>query len=544
MLVNDFDDERTLEEEEAMESSEDVQNELDELQKEGDMPIEELLSMYGYGDGNQADNTQSSSSEEILSNQDLTLDKDEIARDLLQLEDQNSKEMSVHDLLDSVDTSVSTSRLLRSAVSHHQSESESESNNEDYVPEEDDDWKKMRLATIQVGSDYQAVIPEGLSKYDGAPAYENDDKLLWDPLKVIDVEAEEYLCKSQQPLTNCTQGVHSIPTGSHVRDDEQALYLLLQCGHNIEEALRRRRMQAVPPADTMSLWSEEECRSFENGLRTYGKDFHLIQQNKVRTRSVGELVQFYYLWKKTERHDVFANKTRLEKKKYALHPGTTDYMDRFLDEQENPSPHRDRSSSPNIHSLISGDHKRQHHNRTPPACTSSSEDLHPFQSQLLLDDHLPQKLVDATSTTSEIPGSAVSLLLSTTSVEELTAAATSFVSSQSPVVKNQIEDLTKNLPPAFDCQGLESLAKLAPRDVNSHEVGLVNFASVGETSDRTVCAINNNNNNNNNGIELNHHQNSSLKNYDISHVSSVNSNANNLGNLPQDGVIPSANSAV
>ena len=73
----------------------------------------------------------------------------------------------------------------------------------------------------------------------------------------------------------------------------------------------------------MSLWSEEECRNFETGLRLYGKDFYLIQQNKVRTRSVGELVQFYYLWKKTERHDAFANKTRLEKKKYALHPGVT-----------------------------------------------------------------------------------------------------------------------------------------------------------------------------------------------------------------------------
>ena len=35
-------------------------------------------------------------------------------------------------------------------------------------------------------------------------------------------------------------------------------------------------------SDPMSLWSEEECRNFENGLRTYGKDFHLIQLNKVR----------------------------------------------------------------------------------------------------------------------------------------------------------------------------------------------------------------------------------------------------------------------
>lgn len=55
-------------------------------------------------------------------------------------------------------------------------------------------------------------------------------------------------------------------------------------------------------------------------------------------------MQFYYLWKKSERHDVFANKTRLEKKKYTLHPGLTDFMDRFLEDQDG----RDRSSSPNV----------------------------------------------------------------------------------------------------------------------------------------------------------------------------------------------------
>lgn len=59
---------------------------------------------------------------------------------------------------------------------------------------------------------------------------------------------------------------------------------------------------------------------------------------------MGELVQFYYLWKKSERHDIFANKTRLEKKKYTLHPGFTDFMDRFLEDQDG----RDRSSSPNV----------------------------------------------------------------------------------------------------------------------------------------------------------------------------------------------------
>jgi len=88
------------------------------------------------------------------------------------------------------------------------------------------------------------------------------------------------------------------------------------------------------PNGNEAKWSEEECRNFESGVRSFGKDFLQIQQNKVQSRTVGELVQFYYLWKKTERHDVFANKCRLEKKKYSLHPGFTDFMDRFLEDQE------------------------------------------------------------------------------------------------------------------------------------------------------------------------------------------------------------------
>lgn len=62
------------------------------------------------------------------------------------------------------------------------------------------------------------------------------------------------------------------------------------------------------------------------------------------------------MWKKTERHDVFANKARLEKKKYNLHPGLTDYMDRFLEEQESTGNggigQRDRSLSPNVNSHL------------------------------------------------------------------------------------------------------------------------------------------------------------------------------------------------
>ena len=78
------------------------------------MPLSDLLSMYGYNAVNNSaeqQDTRSSSEEEILSNQDLTLDKDEIARDLLKnSDDDDDKETDVHDLINSVSQ---TARLLR-----------------------------------------------------------------------------------------------------------------------------------------------------------------------------------------------------------------------------------------------------------------------------------------------------------------------------------------------------------------------------------------------------------------------------------------------
>ncbi|CAG4949327.1 unnamed protein product [Colias eurytheme] len=304
MMVNDFDDERTLDEEEALAAGEhqDPKAELNSLQREGDMPLEELLALYGYN---------------------KNMDKSIPEQPPEVVPEENEKpESALQQLYTETTASPEATRCLRSG-SRPPSEEEDDY---DYSPDEDD-WKK----TIMVGSDYQAGIPEGLCSYDDALPYENEDKLLWNPNIIEEKVIEDYMRKIC--AMNCGTGVDAVPRGKQLRDDEEALFLLQQCGHNVDEALRRRRISSQTPAHA-NVWSEEECRNFENGIKIHGKDFHLIRQQKVRTRSVGELVQFYYIWKKTERHDIFANKTRLEKKKYTLHPGHTDYMDRFLEEQE------------------------------------------------------------------------------------------------------------------------------------------------------------------------------------------------------------------
>merc|ERR1712066_1197261 len=47
MMMNDFDDEQTMEEEEANSDQDNEEDELAAFEQEQDMPIEELLKMYG-----------------------------------------------------------------------------------------------------------------------------------------------------------------------------------------------------------------------------------------------------------------------------------------------------------------------------------------------------------------------------------------------------------------------------------------------------------------------------------------------------------------
>lgn len=60
---------------------------------------------------------------------------------------------------------------------------------------------------------------------------------------------------------------------------------------------------------------------------------------------------------------MFANKSRLEKKKYNLNPCVTDFMDKYLEEYDNNGgTNRDRSASPNVNnsnSLLLADSKHR-----------------------------------------------------------------------------------------------------------------------------------------------------------------------------------------
>ncbi|KAL1493007.1 hypothetical protein ABEB36_011153 [Hypothenemus hampei] len=329
MLVNDFDDERTLEEEEALAAGEasDPSAELSNLEKEGNMPLDELLALYGYNTKEKDSSSESDEAEE----DSHVMEQDPICE--LLVEKPKSPTPPRHSKLSLLyESNMEDSEDTRNLTSVSRLTDDEDEDGDSNI--EDDDYQKFEggLHNIMVGNDYQAQVPDGLTNYEQFPANDNEDKLLWNPDEIFSQDVEDFLIKTRELFKP------PIPEGNVLRDDEEALYILKECDYKVEEALQQliekgsSSLKVTKRNDTK--WSEEECRNFESGVRSFGKDFLQIQQNKVQTKTVGELVQFYYLWKKTERHDVFANKCRLEKKKYSFHPGFTDFMDRFLDDQD------------------------------------------------------------------------------------------------------------------------------------------------------------------------------------------------------------------
>ncbi|XP_056592873.1 mesoderm induction early response protein 3a [Triplophysa dalaica] len=326
MLVHDYDDEQTLEEEEMRES--DGSSEIADLEKEGNMPLEELLALYRYEamDNALGGSSADSSSVELTDDlPDMTLDKEEIAKDLLSGDDEETQS-SADDLTPSVTSHETNDFFPRTLRSNAVYDGDKESEGEDEGLNPEDSRKE-----IMVGSNYQAEIP-ALSCYnDEDKVYEEEDQLLWRPDKLSESKMKSFLRDAAVGVDGKMQANADCFL---VKDNEQALYELMKCNYNVQEALEHHRSNEKSTKGEMLPWSEEECRNFEHALLLYEKNFHLIQKHKVNTRTVAECVAFYYMWKKSERFDFFVQQNRFGKKKFSSYPGITDLMDRLVDEAE------------------------------------------------------------------------------------------------------------------------------------------------------------------------------------------------------------------
>ncbi|XP_018583535.1 mesoderm induction early response protein 2 isoform X2 [Scleropages formosus] len=323
---------------------------LEELEKRlgakqsGEMPLEELLALYGYEVSDAALEHDREPNELAATLPDMTLDKDQIAKDLLSGEEEEETQSSADDLTPSVTSHASdlfrrhlrvkcssvdvpcrrgavSTRSCSSAHSLVDKDKDSSASSSDADSDDSSIHSADGRKDIMVGPQYQAIIPPLNTHSYQERAYENEDQLLWAPGVLSGETVEDFLLQAQKQ--GGQEGSADTPTsGDIIKDNEQALYELVKCSFNAEEALRRLRFNVKVFNEELCAWSEEECRNFEHGYRVHGKNFHLIQANKVRTRSVGECVEYYYMWKKSDRHDFFTQQTtKLGRKKYSLQSG-------------------------------------------------------------------------------------------------------------------------------------------------------------------------------------------------------------------------------
>jgi hypothetical protein len=190
MLVNDFDEEQTLEEEEALAAKDghDPGAELSDLQRESEMPIEELMKLYGCAPPMVA--TTSTSRKRRRRNnksptpppkqskkqpqENLTPEPSEPSGSVVVVqptEDPVAVESPDEDAMTTTTNNLENTSYNDDETNFEDEEEpsqlkklytadgdKSDDEDVDYVPDEEEGKK-----TIMVGSDFQAQIPEGLS---------------------------------------------------------------------------------------------------------------------------------------------------------------------------------------------------------------------------------------------------------------------------------------------------------------------------------------------------------------------------------------------
>ncbi|XP_054943075.1 mesoderm induction early response protein 2 isoform X2 [Physeter macrocephalus] len=318
--------------------------EKDFVSQSSDMPLDELLALYGYEPSDPISEHQSEGSDAAANLPDMTLDKEQIAKDLLSGEEEEETQSSADDLTPSVTSHEASDLFPNQSGSRFLPDADKEPGSSSSSDTEEDPLPANKCKKeIMVGPQFQADLSKLHSNRQGEKIYENEDQLLWDPNILPEREVEEFLYRAAKRRWH-EVAEPQLPEGEAVKDSEQALYELVKCNFNAEEALRRLRFNVKVIRDGLCAWSEEERRNFEHGFRVHGKNFHLIQANKVRTRSVGECVEYYYLWKKSERYDYFSQQTRLGRRKYG--PSGAADADQDLDGGDPDGPGRPRSSPP------------------------------------------------------------------------------------------------------------------------------------------------------------------------------------------------------
>ncbi|XP_050551501.1 LOW QUALITY PROTEIN: metastasis-associated protein MTA3 [Spodoptera frugiperda] len=170
---------------------------------------------------------------------------------------------------------------------------------------------------IRVGSRYQTEVTNLLK--DGEEDVRNSEELetlVWTPEHgLTDRQIDQFLVVSRSVGTfaralDCSSSVKQpslhMSAAAASRDITlfHAMDTLHKSGYSIESALSSLVPASGPVLcrDEMEEWSASEANLFEEALDKYGKDFADIRQDFLPWKTLKNLVEYYYMWKTTDRY--------------------------------------------------------------------------------------------------------------------------------------------------------------------------------------------------------------------------------------------------
>ncbi|XP_037534773.1 arginine-glutamic acid dipeptide repeats protein isoform X2 [Nematolebias whitei] len=156
---------------------------------------------------------------------------------------------------------------------------------------------------IRVGPSHQAKLPELQPRSaPGLHTQMESEELMWTP-GVNDCDLLMYLraARSMAAFAGmCDGGSTEDGCLAASRDDTtlNALNMLHASHYDAAKALQRLVKRPLPKL-IEKCWSEDDVKRFIKGLRQYGKNFFRIRKDFLPSKKTGELITFYYHWKKT-----------------------------------------------------------------------------------------------------------------------------------------------------------------------------------------------------------------------------------------------------
>ncbi|CAF3886235.1 unnamed protein product [Rotaria sp. Silwood2] len=160
---------------------------------------------------------------------------------------------------------------------------------------------------IRVGPSHQAKLPL-LKVYSSSLSSKNDELSLLreEPLwknKTTDIDLSMYLQAARSIAAfagMCDRGLAEDMYEVAERDDTTINALTILHNHDYD---CKRAIQALVkcpiPKGIDRKWSDDDQKKFIKGLRQYGKNFFRIRKDLLPHKQTSDLVEFYYLWKKT-----------------------------------------------------------------------------------------------------------------------------------------------------------------------------------------------------------------------------------------------------